>query len=102
MALVNLEVPTAYRFLYRKFLKAVQYSKPARLVVRDQLRVAFREKGAKFDAEGVRRTGWFLDAAAVDRGMEHKILKNLIRVRLIRERKNESWGRVLHESKNSQ
>ncbi len=49
-------------------------------MVRDQLRRAFGERGATFDADGVRRTVWFLKAAAQDTGLEHHILKNLVRI----------------------
>ncbi|UKZ77241.1 hypothetical protein TrVFT333_004961 [Trichoderma virens FT-333] len=83
----KLDITHAYRHLYRGLLRAVQYSAPARYVVRDQLRAAFRERDAALDREGVKRTVWFLEAAAKERGLEHKILKNLIRVRLDR-----SWG----------
>ncbi len=74
------EIIHGYRKLYRSGLRAVQFSKPARFVVRDQLRRAFRERGATFDADGVRRTVWFLNAAAAETGLEHKIVKNLVRV----------------------
>ncbi|EHK15473.1 uncharacterized protein TRIVIDRAFT_196321 [Trichoderma virens Gv29-8] len=77
----KLDITHAYRHLYRGLLRAVQYSAPARYVVRDQLRAAFRERDAALDREGVKRTVWFLEAAAKERGLEHKILKNLIRVR---------------------
>ncbi|EGR48780.1 uncharacterized protein TRIREDRAFT_43083, partial [Trichoderma reesei QM6a] len=88
----NLEVTHAYRRLYRSLLQAVRYSAPARYVVRDQLRAAFRERSgagaaAELDGEGVKRTVWFLEAAARERGLEHKILKNLVRVRL-----ESGWG----------
>ncbi|RSL72661.1 hypothetical protein CEP54_000604 [Fusarium duplospermum] len=80
----RLEAIHAYRRLYRCLLKAVQYTLPARFVVRDQLRSAFREPGAKYNARGIQRTIWFLEAAAKEKGMEHRILKNLIRVQLRR------------------
>jgi hypothetical protein len=74
------EVIHAYRNLYRGLLHAVQFSTPARYVARDQLRVAFREEGARLDERGIKRTLWFLDAAAKETGLEHKILKNLLRM----------------------
>ncbi len=73
------EIVSSYRKLYRSALRAVQYSTPARFVVRDQLRRAFRERGAVFDADGARRTVWFLNAAAQEKGLEHKIVKSLLR-----------------------
>ncbi|PTD06035.1 hypothetical protein FCULG_00001430 [Fusarium culmorum] len=74
------QISHAYRSLYRNILKAVQYSSPARFVARDQLRRAFREPGATYDERGIKRTNWFLEAAAKEKGMEHRILKNLLRV----------------------
>ncbi|KAL4722634.1 hypothetical protein ACLX1H_010515 [Fusarium chlamydosporum] len=81
------QITHAYRSLYRNLLKAVQYSTPARYVARDQLRRAFREPGATYDERGIKRTNWFLEAAAKEKGMEHRILKNLIRVQQMRFRK---------------
>ncbi|RYC61815.1 hypothetical protein CHU98_g4395 [Xylaria longipes] len=68
----------AYRHLYRGLLHAVQFSKPARYTARNQLRRAFREKGAKYDYRGIARTIRFLDAATRERGLEHRVLKNLL------------------------
>jgi hypothetical protein len=103
-AATNLEVTHAYRRLYRSLLQAVRYSAPARYVVRDQLRAAFRERSgagaaAELDGEGVKRTVWFLEAAARERGLEHKILKNLVRVRLESGWGWRSWRKALNESK---
>ncbi|KAL6804662.1 hypothetical protein GGI42DRAFT_300365 [Trichoderma sp. SZMC 28013] len=95
----KLDITHAYRHLYRGLLRAVQYSAPARYVVRDQLRAAFRERDAALDREGVKRTVWFLEAAAKERGLEHKILKNLVRVRLDRSWGVRTWKRALNETK---
>ncbi|KAK4162245.1 hypothetical protein QBC43DRAFT_322096 [Cladorrhinum sp. PSN259] len=84
------EIVLAYRKLLRAGLRAVQFSKPSRFVVRDQLRAGFRDVtsgGGVFEAERVRRTIWFLNAAAQNRkGIEHKILKTLCRVQFERTR----------------
>jgi len=90
------EILHAYRHLLRAGLRAVQFSKPSRYVLRDQLRAAFRDDdagkaprnptaaaaaaGGGFDLERIRRTVWFLKAAGQEAGLEHKILKNLLRV----------------------
>ncbi|KAJ4197585.1 hypothetical protein NW767_001171 [Fusarium falciforme] len=79
----------AYRRLYRCLLQAVQYTIPARFVVRDQLRAAFRDPDMRYDENAIKRTIWFLEAAAREKGMEHKILKNLVKVQL---------GRAYHSS----
>ncbi|KAL6864198.1 hypothetical protein J3F83DRAFT_715994 [Trichoderma novae-zelandiae] len=101
-AATKLDITHAYRRLYRSLLQAVRYSAPARYVVRDQLRAAFRERGATaaaLDGEGVKRTVWFLQAAARERGLEHRILKNLVRVRLEGGWGVRSWRRALNETK---
>lgn len=68
----------SYRLLYRHALRAVQYSPPNRFVVRDRLRRAFRESGPDaYDAERIRNTVRFLDAAARDKGLEHRLVKSL-------------------------
>lgn len=86
------QVVHAYRHLYRGLLRAVQFSKPARYVARDQLRVAFREPGAVPDTRGIARTIRFLEAAARERGLEHKILKNLLMTQFFRNReKSKTW-----------
>ncbi|KAI9158557.1 UPF0593 mitochondrial protein [Paramyrothecium foliicola] len=94
----ELTIIHAYRHLYRGLLRAVQYAYPARLVARDQVRRAFRDEKGTLDQEDVKRTVWFLDAAAKERGLEHKILKNLIAVRLERNRQT-SWKRVYTEGR---
>ncbi|KAF4955111.1 hypothetical protein FSARC_11937 [Fusarium sarcochroum] len=76
-----------YRHMYRNLMQAVQHTNPARWVARDQLRAAFREPGAVFDEKASKRTIWFLEAAVKESGMEHKILKNLIRVNRFRYRR---------------
>jgi hypothetical protein len=76
--MADIQVLHAYRHLYRHGLRAIQFSKPARFVLRDLLRTAFREKGAELDSAGVARTVQFLEAAQRSRGLEHKVLKNLL------------------------
>ncbi|CAK7204404.1 hypothetical protein SEUCBS139899_007161 [Sporothrix eucalyptigena] len=95
------ELVKAYRSLYRSALRAVQFSKPARYIVRDQLRAAFRgqrtpltsaannEGGQPFDAKRIRRTVWFLNSAAAYRGIEHRIVSNLIKTAYWRRRQVE-------------
>ena len=91
----NPEIIHAYRHLYRGLLRAVMFSAPARYLARDQLRAAFREKGAQLDAQGIRRTLWFLKAAAQERGLEHRILKNLLRVHRHRQSRVHNWKKHL-------
>ena len=91
------ELVHAYRALYRAGLQAVQFSKPARYTLRDQLRAAFRDDkagAAVFDPDAVRRTVWFLRAAAAERGLEHRIVKNLLRTAWERKAGQDSWKRV--------
>jgi hypothetical protein len=71
-------VVTAYRSLYRTALHAVRYSRPARYVIRDRLRRAFRDSPATdFEPDRIANTILFLRAAATDTGLEHRVLKNL-------------------------
>lgn len=79
------EVIHAYRHLYRAGLKAVCYSYPARYCVRDLLRGAFRSKDAQFDERAIKRTLWFVKAAARELGMEHKLVKNMLMVHYWRQ-----------------
>ena len=75
------EILLAYRHIYKHLLRAVQYSKPARFVARDRVRTAFRKSSLEeYDAARIARTLEFLDGAAKVRGIEHKILKNLMHV----------------------
>jgi hypothetical protein len=74
------ELIHAYRSLLRAGLRAVQFAQPSRTTLTQQLRAGFRDPRGHFDAERVRHTVWFLNAAAQTRGLEHKILKNLCRV----------------------
>ena len=79
------EIVLAYRHLYQHLLRAVQYSKPARYVVRDQLRNAFRKPTSEpYNPAVISNTLLFLDNAAKSKGLEHRILKNLVHVH---------WGR---------
>ncbi|KAF4584351.1 complex 1 protein (LYR family) domain-containing protein [Ophiocordyceps camponoti-floridani] len=92
------DITRAYRSLYRGLLKAVQYATPARHIARDELRLAFRHHAATFDAVGVKRTLWFLQAAAREAGVEHHILKNLLRVKAVAKADALGWRGKLHES----
>ena len=75
------ELVQAYRAVYKHLLRAVQYSKPARFVVQDRVRTAFRKSAAdEFDRVRFERTLEFLDGAAKAKGLEHKIVKNLMHV----------------------
>lgn len=118
MAASRQEVLHAYRHLYKGLLRGVQYSTPARHIVRDQIRRAFRQPvlsssstaanknnttpdgertGAgqlAWDAEAIKRTIWFLSAAAREKGLEHKILKNMVRVHGERAALTGHWRRA--------
>ncbi|KAK5167992.1 uncharacterized protein LTR77_006559 [Saxophila tyrrhenica] len=75
------EVTHAYRHLLRAGLHAVQYSKPARYVIRDRLRYAFRHHPpGHFNAARVNRTLEFLEGAAGSKGLEHRVVKALVHV----------------------
>jgi hypothetical protein len=95
--MTNIQIIHAYRHLYRGLLHAVQFSKPARYTARNQLRRAFREERAKYDARGVVRTLRFLDAAARERGLEHRVLKNLLTMAWYRYEGKKTYRRARYE-----
>jgi hypothetical protein len=71
----------AYRALYRESLRAVQYSAPSRFILRDKLRNSFRKEPLhNFDQSRIDRTLEFMRGAALENGIEHKILRNLLHV----------------------
>ncbi|KXX74375.1 hypothetical protein MMYC01_207109 [Madurella mycetomatis] len=84
--MANLELLHAYRKLLRAGLRAVQFSQPSRTTFVQQLRKGFRDPNGTLELERVRRTVWFLNAAAQERGLEHRILKNLCRTRFEQQR----------------
>ncbi|PHH80417.1 hypothetical protein CDD80_1621 [Ophiocordyceps camponoti-rufipedis] len=92
------DITRAYRSLYRGLLKAVQYATPARHIARDELRLAFRARDATLDPVGVKRTLWFLQAATREAGVEHHVLKNLLRVKAVVRAQSSNWRGRLHES----
>ncbi|KAB8290670.1 hypothetical protein EYC80_008311 [Monilinia laxa] len=72
----------AYRDLYRALLHAVQYAKPARYMGRNMLREEFRKGDpATFDLARINNTIKFLNLATKETGLEHKLVKNLLRVK---------------------
>ena len=57
----------------------MQYSTPARYVVRDRLRLAFRlSPVSDFEPRRIANTLQFLDGAAKSTGLEHHVLRNLL------------------------
>ncbi|KAI1418094.1 DUF1763-domain-containing protein [Hypoxylon sp. FL1857] len=93
--MTDIKVIHAYRHLYRGLLHAIQFSRPALYIVRDQLRKAFREERAKLDPRSIARTLRFLEAATRARGLEHRILKNLLLTAYFRhEASRHSWRHV--------
>ncbi|PYH95876.1 DUF1763-domain-containing protein [Aspergillus ellipticus CBS 707.79] len=72
-------VINAYRHLYRQGLKAVNYSTPARHVLRHTLRSSFRSNPSdELNPQRIANTLQFLQRAADVAGLEHKIVKNLM------------------------
>ncbi|CAI6332569.1 unnamed protein product [Periconia digitata] len=76
------DIVHGYRHLYRHGLRAVQFSKPARYVLRDRLRLAFRKPTQKneYNPQRIQNTIEFLQYATTHSGLEHKVLKNLLQV----------------------
>lgn len=73
------QILRAYRRLYQHGLRAVQYSQPARYILRDRLRRLFRDGDpADFDQSRISNTLMFLRGAALHKGLEHRIVTNLL------------------------
>ena len=82
MSVSQQQLVLAYRQLYRHGLHAVQYAKPARYTLKKILDQAFRNGAFEdFNARRIGNTILFLQNAAKETGMEHKVLKNLLHVR---------------------
>lgn len=80
-------IVTAYRHLWRKSLQTIRYSEPARSHLRDILRTSFRESQVTaYQPQQILRTIRFLDRARQYRGIEHRIVKNILIVRYWRGR----------------
>ena len=80
---MNLTIPQAYRNLYRAALRATLYSSPARFIIRNRLRSAFRAPPNKqkhpFDPLRINRTLLFLRSAAESPNLERRVVRNLVR-----------------------
>ena len=75
------QVLQSYRILYRYALRAVQYSTPARYIVRNHLRKAFRDCDRKeYNQQKIDNTVEFLHNAAKMKDIEHKVLKNILHI----------------------
>ena len=73
------EIVRSYRHIFRRGLYAVQYAAPARFTLKILLENAYRTgNAADFDAQKINNTLTFLEGAAKEKGLEHKILKNLL------------------------
>ena len=71
----------AYRHVLRQSLRAIKFAKPARYTLRDRLRLAFRKSpAADFDPVRIEATLEFLRGAEEFNGLEHSIVKGLLRV----------------------
>ncbi|KAK5660912.1 hypothetical protein OQA88_12285 [Cercophora sp. LCS_1] len=90
------EIIRAYRALLRAGLRAVHFASPGHHVVRAQLRKAFRDPQATYQTHfnkfRILRTVHFLNAATYEAGLEHKLLKNLVRVEWERSHSGEGRG----------
>lgn len=73
------EIVRSYRTLYRQGLHAVQYACPARYTLKALIENTYRAGNAvDFDIRKVENTSTFLQCAAKEKGLEHRILKNLL------------------------
>ncbi|KAH0292490.1 DUF1763-domain-containing protein [Aureobasidium namibiae CBS 147.97] len=70
----------AYRHLLRTSLQAIRYAKPARYTLQSHLRSSFRNPTSSFSPQQISQTLQFLDNAAMYKGLEDKIVRNLLYV----------------------
>ncbi|KAH0062965.1 hypothetical protein KCU66_g24723, partial [Aureobasidium melanogenum] len=70
----------AYRHLLRTSLQAIRYAKPARFTLQSHLRSSFRNPTSPFNSQQISQTLQFLNNAAKYKGLEDKILRNLLQV----------------------
>jgi hypothetical protein len=81
MSMSSKPVVYAYRHVLRHSLRAIKFSKPARYTLRDRLRLAFRKSPASdFDPVKIETTLEFLRYAEEFNGLEHDIVKGVLRV----------------------
>ena len=88
----------SYRHILRNLIHGINHATKARTVAVKQLRAAYKDPHSVYDEEGIKRTVWFLKEAARTTGIEHKILKNLIEVRRIKEERYENWAATLRKN----
>ncbi|KAI4729398.1 hypothetical protein E4T49_02833 [Aureobasidium sp. EXF-10728] len=74
------EIIHAYRHLLRTSLQAIRYAKPARFTLQSHLRSSFRNPTSPFDPQQISQTLEFLSNAAKYKGLEDRVVKNLIHV----------------------
>ena len=92
MTVTRQQIVRSYRSLYRHALHAVQYSTPARYTLKALLENAYRTgKQEDYDQNRIDNTLLFLHGAASEKGMEHRILKNLLHTWWWETRKQRSW-----------
>jgi hypothetical protein len=70
----------AYRHLLRTSLQAIRHAKPARFTLQSHLRSSFRNPTSPFDSRQISQTLEFLNNAAKYKGLEDKIVRNLLQV----------------------
>ncbi|KAI4795308.1 hypothetical protein E4T44_12388 [Aureobasidium sp. EXF-8845] len=74
------EIIHAYRHLLRSSLQAIRYAKPARFTLQSHLRSSFRNPTSPFNSQQISQTREFLQNAAKYKGLEDKIVRNLLHV----------------------
>lgn len=83
------EVVQAYRTLFKLSNRAVLNSRRARYHIRNIIRNAFRsEPRSSFCPRRIENTAHFLERARKYRGLEHKIITNLLNIRWWRSKQH--------------
>ena len=73
------QIVRSYRSIYRHALHAAQYSVPARYTIQALIENAYRNgRSEDYDHQRIHNTLAFLRGAAREKGIEHRIFKNLL------------------------
>ncbi|KAK9470296.1 uncharacterized protein V1510DRAFT_423511 [Dipodascopsis tothii] len=90
MEITSSRARALYRSVWRLSMRAIRKSSPQRYYLRRILRNFFTDPEIVYEPVKFENTLLFLEAAEKYRGLEHKILKNLLHV---------AWSRRMAESK---
>ena len=91
MGIDPVHLRSSYRQLLRTSLQAVRFAVPARYLLRSILRESFRESPERsYNWRRIQKTLVFLEHARDHKGLEHKIVKNILHMRWWKEKRGKT------------